>query len=189
MRLLLLFGILDTLLGNTESSISKYLYKRYIMEGAKWSKLMYLTAQFPTESLIECGSFCQTETPDKCDLYAIKSNACHIGKFDNSATTYLASQSGTNPVYVNFGNDKDFGNIHICRYIRCLFSEKLVEALKVIYTEITQINTPVKWSKYIYKSVELAETETFLDCSFQCGIVESDTGCQLFLFHVSHTVW
>ena len=74
------------------------------MEGAKWSKLIYLTAQFPTESLVECGSFCQTETPDRCDLYAIKSKSCHVGKFENPSSSYLATQSGTNPVYVNFGN-------------------------------------------------------------------------------------
>ena len=134
------------------------------MEGGKWPKLMYLTAEFPTGNLIECGSVCQIEYTDVCDLYSVKSKSCHIGKFTNTQN-HLATQDGANPVYVNIA--------------------KLLETMQLLYSKISQVDETSKWSKFIYKSIELAATDTFLDCSFYCNIVESDEGCELFLFHVS----
>ena len=50
------------------------------------------------------------------------------------------------------------------------------------YNTINSIETQIVWQTHIYRTKELEDIDTVLDCSFLCKNVERNNNCALFVF-------
>ena len=78
------------------------LYKRLILDGSEWSKLVSKTIPFDVKTKIECGASCNHHDAN-CDLFIFKSELqkCYIGVTENGNPNYLTGQTGEGLLYYN----------------------------------------------------------------------------------------
>ena len=62
------------------------------------------------------------------------------------------------------------------------FQGKMLAEFQSTYHSIDWIDNKNVWQKHIYRSKELEDIDTVLDCSFLCKNVERKNNCDLFAF-------
>ena len=65
---------------------------------------------------------------------------------------------------------------------RLLILGKMLAEFKSTYNAIDSIETKIVWQTHIYRTNQLQDIDTVLDCSFLCKNVEKSNNCELFAF-------
>ncbi len=80
-------------------------YKKTIMDGADWSKLIHATIELPVPTTIQCASHCKQLGVGSCNVFVPDpvNQKCYIGLDDGTDYTHLPTQSGSKPVFYDTG--------------------------------------------------------------------------------------
>ncbi len=147
------------------------------VSGSIWNKYVYNQLPLVTKTITECAAVCKIEETN-CNAFIHASDLkCHRGNVEQS-NSFLSSQPGSSPVYINMRKMLFCFNQTACDNV--LFAAVLQERMDLLFLEVRNV-TSKSWEHMVYGYIDLPSGSSLayeLQCFKSCYTEE--TNCDFF---------